>query len=319
MDLSIIIVNWNTREMLGACLQSIHDYTDGLRIQTLVVDNNSSDGSREFVAERFPFVELMNSGGNIGFGRANNLALPQARSPFVLYLNPDTELRPGALRAMLDCLGSRPELGGVGCRLMDSAGRTQPLGLQVFPNPIREFLRLAVYTESLGRRWPAFFRWLDAEKSADVIKIYGACLMVRRSLLDEIGAFDDRYFMYCEDVDLCRRIVEGGWKLHYLHKPAIIHHGAGASAKAPGAFAVLMTCQSISKYMRKYYGVPGDVAHRLLVLLAAVIRLVMVAGVSVVGLIRGEASGPEGAGFGCRYRLMLGWALGLKRAQVTVS
>ncbi|MBC8096197.1 MAG: glycosyltransferase family 2 protein, partial [Akkermansiaceae bacterium] len=300
------------------CLQSIQDYASPVQVQTILVDNNSSDGSREMVTERFPWVELMNSGGNLGFGRANNLALQRVAAPFVLYLNPDTELRPGALTAMLDCLRARPDVGGVGLRLTDATGQTQALGLQVFPNPFREFLRLAVYTESLGRRWPSLFRWMSAEHSGYVVKIYGACLLVRREVLDRVGAFDDRYFMYCEDVDLCRRIIEGGWRLYYLAEPAIIHHGAGASAKAPGAFAILMTCQSISKYMRKYYGLPGDLLHRLLVLLAALIRL------GVASLLwckrriqRGFA--PDTASPGKRYRIMLEWALGLKHAQIATD
>ncbi len=314
-DISIVIVSWNTRDMLAACLQSLRDFSRGLHLQILVVDNDSQDGSREMINGRFPEVEVINSGANLGFGRANNLALSRVQAPRVLFLNPDTEMRDGALRAMLECLDRRPELGAVGCRLTDAAGRTQPLGLQVFPTPFREFMRLAFYNESLGRRWPGLFRWADAERSGYVVKIYGACLLVRREVLNRIGGFDDRYFMYCEDVDFCRRVVEAGWKLYYLHEPAIIHHGAAASAKAPGAFSVLMTCQSIALYMRKYYGWPGGVAHRLLVLLAAALRL------CVVGLIRltGRRSGAGGrplTHLSRRDTFLLRWALGLEKARV---
>lgn len=318
-DITVIIVSWNTRDLLAACLQSLREWADGLRVQTIVVDNDSRDGSRDMVAARFPEVEVINSGGNLGFGRANNLALPRVRASHVLFLNPDTELRAGALRAMLECLRAKPEVGAVGCRLTDATGRTQPLGLQVFPTPFREFVRLAFYTEALGRRWPGFFHWADAEASGFVVKIYGACLLVRREVLDRIGGFDDRYFMYCEDVDFCRRIIEGGWKLYYLNDPAIIHHGAAASSKAPGAFSVLMTCQSISQYMRKYYGWPGSVAHRLLVLLAAVIRLLTAAGLQLVGRRSAdEAVRPLGHSVR-RYQLLVRWALGLEKARVAAG
>lgn len=317
-DVTIIIVSWNTRDMLAACLQSLRDCADGLRLQTLVVDNDSHDGSRDMMAACFPEVEAINSGANIGFGRANNLVLPRVRSPRVLFLNPDTELRPGALRAMVDCLEARPGLGAVGCRLTDAAGRTQPLGLQVFPTPFREFVRLAFYTESLGRKWPGLFHWRDAEQSGFVVKIYGACLLVRREVLDRIGGFDDRYFMYCEDVDFCRRILEAGWKLYYLNNPAIIHHGAAASAKAPGAFSVLMTCQSIALYMRKYYGWPGSLAHRLLVLLAALLRLLMVGLIRLTGRRAGDSGRPL-AHLARRDTFLLRWALGLEKARVAAG
>lgn len=319
MDLTIIIVNWNTRDMLLACLQSIRDYSDGLRLQTIVVDNDSSDGSREAVEQRFPEVECINSGGNLGFGRANNVALSRVDAPRICYLNPDTELRPGALKAMMAILDQQPEVGGVGCRLIDASGQTQPLGLQAFPNPWREFVRLAVYSEKLGRRFAGFFRWADPHRSGYVLKIYGACLLVRKEIVDAIGAFDDRYFMYCEDVDFCRRIIEAGWKLYYLGDPPILHHGAGASSKAPGAFAILMTCQSISQYMEKYYGTAGALAHRVLVFLAAVLRLGTVWGLIVTRRITGRAPVMSLEHSAKRFRFLLRWALGLQKATIAKS
>lgn len=319
MDISIVIVNWNTAGMLAACLQSIRKFSDGLSLQTIVVDNNSTDGSRDIVSKGYPEVELLNSGGNLGFGRANNLALPHVKAPLVLFLNPDTELRPGALSALQKCLNGRPELGAVGCRLTDASGRTQPLGLQVFPNPFREFVRLALYTESLGRRWPALFHWVDAEKNGDVLKLYGACLLVRVEVLNRIGGFDDRYFMYCEDVDFCRRIIEAGWKLYYLSEPAILHHGAAASNKAQGAFSVIMTCHSISQYMQKYYGRSGKIAHRFLVFAAALVRLMLALLIRLTGRKATGSSARPLSHLMRRDRFLLRWALGMEKPQVAVA
>lgn len=301
--------------MLMACLDSIRQFSDGLEAQTIVVDNNSGDGSREVVGKEFPEVEIVNSGGNLGFGRANNLALPLVKAPFILFLNPDTELRSGALRAMLKHLQSQADVGAVGCRLTDSTGRTQSLGLQTFPNPFWEFVRLAFYTESLGRRWPSLFRWADAEQSGFVVKIYGACLLVKREVVECIGGFDDRYFMYCEDVDFCRRIAEAGWKLYYLNDPAIIHHGGAASAKAPGAFSILMTCQSISAYMQKYYGFSGRILYRLLVLLASALRLTALLFLRPAILLHRNIAARQIDSSARRYGLMLRWALGLEKVK----
>ncbi|MCC7374076.1 MAG: glycosyltransferase family 2 protein [Verrucomicrobiales bacterium] len=319
MDLTIIIVNWNTRDMLLACLQSIREFHDGFRLQTIVVDNDSSDGSRDAVERGFPEVELINSGGNLGFGRANNVALARVESPRICYLNPDTELRPGALKAMMEVLDRQPEVGGVGCRLIDAAGNTQALGLQAFPTPWREFVRLAIYSEKLGRRFPGWFRWADAHRSGYLLKIYGACLIVRKEITDKIGAFDDRYFMYCEDVDLCRRIIEAGWKLYYVGDPPILHHGAGASSKAPGAFAILMTCQSISQYMEKYYGTVGAIAHRFLVLLAAILRSGTVWTLILLRRMTGRAPATSLEHSAKRFRFLFRWALGLQKATIAKS
>jgi len=313
VDLSIIIVSWNTQDLLQKCLRSIQRSGANLRLQTIVVDNNSSDGSREMVTRVFPEVRLMNSGGNLGFARANNRGLAYAEAPLVLFLNPDTEVTAHALETMVKALQGRPEVGALSCKLLDGDGRVQELGLQWFPSPATELLRFLFVSQRTYRRLPWVFPYHDPAVSGVVKKLYGACLMVRRSVLRQVGSFDERFFMYCEDVDLCRRIREAGWKLYYLSTVDVLHWGGGASANAPGRFSVLMMCESFSILMRKYYGAPGASVYRFVAFLGAQARLAAVVVLSALGRLRKSPAMALPAGTARRYVTIVKWTLGLER------
>jgi GT2 family glycosyltransferase len=313
MDLSIIIVNWNTRDLLRDCLRSIEAKPSRLAIQTIVVDNNSADDSREMVAREHPGVELMNSGGNLGFARANNLALPRVRSPLVLFLNPDTLVTAEALERMVACLESDPAIGAVGCRIVDAEGRVQQLGLQWFPSPFTELLKYLAVSERTYRRLPGF-PWHDPDVSGPVRKLFGACLLVRQSVLQQVGSFDELFFMYCEDVDLCHRIARAGWKLYYLSEAEIVHVGAASSSKAPGAFSVLMGCESFSKFMRKHHGILGGAAYRCVALLGAHARLVLLLFLRALAACRPQRRPRlDLPGATRKYWTVIRWALGLQK------
>jgi GT2 family glycosyltransferase len=316
MDLSIIIVNWNTSDLLRNCLRSIQDYRGNLSVQAIVVDNNSSDDSREMVARCFPNVTLVNSGRNLGFARGNNLGLAHARAPLVLFLNPDTEIKAGALDLMARFMRDNPTVGAMGCKIRNISGTIQRLGLQWVPSPLTEFLKFIAVSDRTYERLPRFFPCHDPEKSGYVIKLFGACLLVRRPVMEQVGPFDEQFFMYCEDVDLCCRITRAGWKLYYLSDAEILHLGGGASSSAPGAFSVLMMCESFSKFMRKYHGKAGSAAYRATAFLGAQARLLMLLILSLSGH------------FGCRgpqtnlqasknkYFTITKWALGLERPAI---
>ncbi len=313
MNLSIIIVNWNTKEFLEKCLRSIESNSGDCAVQTIVVDNNSADGSREMVTRGFPRVTLINSGGNLGFARANNLGLARAEAPLVLFLNPDTEINAGALERMVVFMQGNPDVGGLGCKIRDVSGTIQQLGLQWFPSPLTEFLKFLAVSDRTYQKLPRFFPYHDPEKSGYVTKLFGACLLVRRSVLDQVGSFDERFFMYCEDVDLCHRIAQAGWKLFYLSEAEIVHLGASASSKSPGAFSVLMMCESFSKFMRKYHGKGGSAAYCLVALLGAQIRIVVLLLIGLVNLVRQRRTSEYVAGSIRKYFTITTWALGLKR------
>jgi GT2 family glycosyltransferase len=311
VDLAVIIVNWNTRELLERCLHSIEVQKQMLEVEIFVVDNASRDGSTTMVKQRFPKVRVIQSGGNLGFARANNMALPYIRAPLVLFLNPDTEVRPHTLERMVDCMRIHPEFGALGCKILDAEARVQQLGFQRFPTPFTELLKFLVVSEWTLRRFRRFLPYHDPEVSGHVSKLFGACLLVRKDVLDKVGSFDERYFMYCEDVDLCRRIVSAGRKLYYLAEAEILHVGASSSSKAPGAFAVLMTCESFGKLMKKHYGMFGVWAYRALALLGALCRLLALVLLSVarrLGLVR---AAPDARDSFRKYLMISKWSLGL--------
>ncbi|HEU5123472.1 MAG TPA: glycosyltransferase family 2 protein [Verrucomicrobiae bacterium] len=315
-DLTIIIVNWNTRDLLRNCLQSIQASTGSLRIQTIVVDNDSKDGSPEMVRELFPSVELIKSGGNLGFARANNLAVPKAASDLVLFLNPDTEVKPESLERMISFIRQNPKVGCLGCKIRDASGEHQELGIQRFPSPFTELLRLLFFSRKTQPRLASILPYHNPHISGYVKKLFGACLLVRKSVLDQVGSFDERFFMYCEDVDLCRRIEAGGWSLYYLSDVEILHLGASASAKAPGAFAVLMTCQSLSLLMRKYYGPVGSAAYRSVAFLGALPRLFLLLVWRCIAILGIAKTNRDLSGTAEKYLTMAKWSLGLERPQI---
>ncbi|MGA2863542.1 MAG: glycosyltransferase family 2 protein [Verrucomicrobiota bacterium] len=316
MDLSVIIVNWNTKDFLHNCLRSIETGSPQGAVETIVVDNRSSDGSAEMVARSFPRATLINSGGNLGFARANNLGLLHAKSPLVLFLNPDTEIKGQALGNMVEFMKANPSVGGLGCKIRDVSGSIQQLGLQWFPSPLTESVKFLAVSRRKYDRLPSVFPCHNPEESGEVRKLFGACLMVRRAVLDQVGPFDERFFMYCEDVDLCHRITHAGWKLFYLAEAEILHAGGGASDKAPGAFSALMMCESFSKFMRKHYGKLGSAAYRAVAFVGAQTRLALLLGWEFANCVRSRSPGTDSVGSRRKYVTITKWCLGLQKPLV---
>jgi N-acetylglucosaminyl-diphospho-decaprenol L-rhamnosyltransferase len=314
MDLTIIIVNWNTRELLQNCLRSIHAAAGTLQIQTIVVDNNSSDGSREMVTTCFPEFTMLNSGANLGFACGNNLAVPLVKAPFVLFLNPDTEVTFAALAKMLDFMRSQPSAGAIGCRIRGRSGETKQLGLQWYPTPFTELVKYLLVSESSYTRLPRLLPYHSPDKTGEVIKLFGACLMVRRAVLDQVGPFDERFFMYCEDVDLCMRITRAGWRLFYLADAEILHLGGSASSKAASSFSVLMTCESFSKYMAKHHGRIGCASYRVVTFLGSHARLLLLLalrGAQALGLTKQQGASLSNSTQ--KHLAIIKWSLGLQK------
>ena len=252
--LSIIIVNWNTRDLLAACLESVHQDAEtlaGWTVETFVVDNASSDGSPQMVRERFPWVRLIENEENLGFAAANNQALRQARGRYALLLNSDTEVQPGALAALVEFMAAHPRAGAVGARLLNADGSLQP-SCHPMLTPGREFWRLIF----LDRLWPRatypLGRWdLATPRQVEVIK--GACLLLRREALAQVGLLDEAYFMYTEEVDLCYRLAEAGWELWWLPSARVIHREAQSTRQAAAKMYVQLYRSKVHFY-RKFGG-----------------------------------------------------------------
>ncbi len=265
--LSIIIVNWNTRELLAQCLESVRrdlDHTPDagpssstLAAEVIVVDNASSDGSAEAVREHFPWVHLVQNVHNMGFARANNQGLQAAVGRHLLLLNSDTVVHPGALSTLVKFIDAHPGAGACGARLLNADGSLQH-ACHPMLTPEREFWRLLF----LERIWPqATYPMADwsTEVACPVDAIKGACLLLRRTALDQIGLLDEEYFMYTEEVDLCRRLNLGGWELWYVPQAVVTHYGGASSSQMADAM-YLQLYRSKLQFYRKFGGEPA--AHR---------------------------------------------------------
>ena len=320
MDLTIVIVNWNGGEMLLRCLESIrrHGGADGPAV--IVVDNDSADGSREQAAAAFPEFRVLNSGGNLGFGRANNLARQMVTTSAVLFLNPDAELRPGTLDLLVGCLGSHPEVGAIGCRMLTPEGEVQELGLQWTMTPLTALCELLFVTDRTRRYLRRWLPTVDPLRSGYVRKLYGGCLLVRRQVLDAAGWFDERYFMYAEDADLSRTIRTLGWELFYCSEAAVVHVGGGVTEGAPSTFSTLMKQESINKMIAKYQGPAAAGLHRIGVCAGGLLRLEPAFLARVVATATGRRSSQDRWRSSCvKQQQLVLWSLGLRKAAVPVG
>jgi len=276
MILSIVIVNWNTRDLLTQCLESVASDPDlsiergenlsatsltppaghGLwPTEAWVVDNASSDGSSQMVRERFPWVRLIENRKNLGFAAANNQAMRQAQGRYVLLLNSDTEVRPGALPALLQFMEDHPSAGAGGARLLSCDGSLQ-LSCHPMLTPGREFWRLLF----LDRIWPRasypMHHWdPDLPRRVEVIK--GACLLLRREALDQVGLLDERYFIYTEELDLCYRLAQAGWELWWVPQAEVLHHEAQSTRQVAEEMYVQLYRSKVQFYRKS--GGPNQV------------------------------------------------------------
>jgi GT2 family glycosyltransferase len=255
MDLSIIIVNWNTRDLLKDCLASLPAATEGLATEILVVDNASSDGSAAMVTEEFPHVKLIASGGNLGFSRANNLALEQATGDGLLLLNPDTVCPAASLVRLFRFMNGKEKVGAVGPRLVDGNSRPTISG-GCFPrtryhwygflDPRRLWLR-GYLSERI------VFTPARNEPSRRVEYVMGACFLIPRSALEQVGNLDERFFMYFEETDWCWRAHQSGLDVWYCAETEITHLEGKAAARA-SRFSLEQFQKSYREFVAKHYG-----------------------------------------------------------------
>ncbi|MCA9998618.1 MAG: glycosyltransferase family 2 protein, partial [Anaerolineales bacterium] len=217
LDLSIIIISWNVRELLRRCLASIAAGRGGLALEVIVVDGASHDGSAAMVAADFPWVRLLARDDNVGFPRGNNLGLELANGRYLLLLNPDTELVGDALTTLVRYLDDHPDVGLVGSQLLNSDGSVQS-SRRRFPTVATAFFESTWLQPYAPRQLLAHFYVEDVAdaETAVVDWVTGACMLTRRTVFEQVGGMDEVYFMYSEELDWCRRIKLAGWEIVYL-------------------------------------------------------------------------------------------------------
>jgi len=273
-DLSVVIVNWNVRELLRRCLESILD-SDALSVtgsdpdacaprsptdqgwtaEVIVVDNASTDGSVAMLTADYPWVRVVANSDNLGFTRANNQGMAISRGHSLLLLNPDTELAPDALSQMLRYSAAQPQVGVIGPQLRYGDGSLQS-SRRRFPTLLTFFLESTV----VQRWWPrnrVLTRYYALDLPDDAVSqvdwVVGACMLVRRAVVDQIGGFDEGFCMYSEELDLCRRAVDAGWQVVYLPSALVTHYEGKSSEQAVAARHIRFHSSRV-RYVRKYQG-----------------------------------------------------------------
>ncbi len=285
--ISVIIVNYCTRELLRDCLASLRASRDPA-VEIIVVDNHSTDASVEMVRAEFSEFRLITNSENLGFAQGNNTGIWQARGKYILLLNSDTLVRPGALQAMTRFLDSHPTAGGVTCRLLNGDGTIQAC-VSRRPGPMLLFFRLSGLSHLFGsdraRRFVRrYLGWLlgatvrsyldpyaASESPLEVENISGACLMLRREAVEQVGLLDESFFMYFEDMDYCIRLRKAGWKLFYVPTGEIVHLVGQSSGGRMRDYSV-SSYQSLFYFYRKHHSFWKVLAVRILVFFASSIR-----------------------------------------------
>lgn len=247
MEISIIIINYNTKRMLADCLSSVYNYTQGIEFEVLIVDNASTDGSEQYIRSLFPQVKWINSGGNIGFGRANNLGAKYATGKYLLLLNSDTLLLNNALKAFYYYAEFHKDenLGVLGCWLCDNEGK-QNNSFGEFPTPNSEIRYL------LGK--VGIKKLYNIEEGFDVDYIIGADMFIHRNVFEKFSGFDPNFFMYYEETDLQYRMAKAGYIRRIITGPQIIHlEGGSFGSNGLTLNRFMMAQRSYNYYLKKHF------------------------------------------------------------------
>ena len=312
MDLSIIIVNWNSKDYLRNCIDSILAATQGIDYEIVVIDNASFDGCDKMLQQHYPKVHFIQSEKNLGFAKANNVAYRESSGRCILFLNPDTELVSPAINIMFDYLQKVPNVGVIGCKLLNADKTVQSSCVQAFPTILNQFLD----SEILRSFWPKSSLWGNAPifgaqiKLEEVDVISGACIMVKRMIFELVELFSEEYFMYAEDLDLCYKIREAGYINYFIPNAIVIHFGAGSTEMAHREFSVVMMHESVWRFMRKTRGKIYGIAYRCSTLISAISRLALLMMYFPLHLIRPERKSWY-VSFK-KWKAILTWSLGLK-------
>ncbi len=256
MDISVIIVSYNVSSFLDQALTTLYDSIRGLEVEVYVVDNASSDDSVEMVKRKYPRVHLIENEQNLGFAGANNMALAKVKGRFVLLLNPDTVLRRDTLKTMVDFMDEHTETGAAGCKIINPDGSLQLACRRGFPTPGVAFYKLiglsGLFPKS--KKFGAYnLTYLDPDALTEVDAISGSFMILRKEMLDSVGFLDEEFFMFGEDLDLCYRIKQAGWKIYYVPSTEIIHFKGESTKTVPALKSVSDFYKAMHIFVGKHF------------------------------------------------------------------
>ncbi|MFC1781154.1 glycosyltransferase family 2 protein [Planctomycetota bacterium] len=274
MDISIIIVNWNTKQLLRDCLKSVFEQTSNLDYEVIVVDNASSDNSADMLRSEFPQIHLLENSKNRGFAAANNQGIAIAKGRYILLLNSDTIVLDNAISKTVSFADAHPKAAVVGCRVLSSDRKIQS-SCFMFPS----ILNLCLYSTYLYKLFPKnkFFgrelsTWWDKNTIREADFVSGCFMLVRNATISEIGVLDERFFMYFEETDWCYRFRQADWKVLFTPEAEIIHFGGG-SAKQVAVKMTLLLRGSMLLFFKKHKGLFTYIAACLLIALFFLVRI----------------------------------------------
>jgi GT2 family glycosyltransferase len=259
-DITVVLLNYNTRDLLASCIRSVQETSDGLDLEIIVVDNASSDGSQRMMKERFPEVLLVENEENLGSARGTNRGIKLSTAPYILILNPDTLIKPEALRLMYEYLEEHSDAGLAGPRLVGEDGEYQQ-SCHYFTvlNARHALLLLLTLVGSAGssRLGLATNPGGSSREPAQVDWIYTACALVRREVFDSVGLLDENLFFYGDDMDLCYRARKAGWRTVYLPQAEIVHYANRSGEQVFGDLfsygRVRARISSLDYFLRKHF------------------------------------------------------------------
>ncbi|MBI2607536.1 MAG: glycosyltransferase family 2 protein [Candidatus Doudnabacteria bacterium] len=270
MDLSIIIVSYNTKDLLRRCLRTCFGSATNFRFEVFVSDNGSTDGSVELIKQEFPQVKLVENNANLGFSKGNNVALKQAQGRYSLLLNSDTEVNSDTFDLSIKYMDQNPAVGALSCKILLPDGSLDKSARRRFPNPTNSFFRLFGL-----RKFSDYNITAGIDEEVEIDSGVGAYLMVRKEAIAQVGYLDEEFFMYGEDLDWCWRIKEAGFKIMYYPKASILHLKSASSKSLP--FTVIKWAhQAMKIFYRKHYAQKNNWLFNQLVYLGINLRMLLV-------------------------------------------
>lgn len=277
MDLSIVIVNYNTKDLLKQTIESVINNTKGIEYEIWVVDNSSKDGSVEMVQEEFKNVKLIASKENLGFPKGNNVAIRKATGRYILLLNSDTKVIGDNLQNCVSYMDQHKEIGALGCKVELPDGTLDHACKRGFPTPeasLYYFLKLNKIMKNKRKYGAYTASYLGEDEVGEVDALMGAFMMIPRTVIDKIGMLDEEFFMYGEDIDWCYRIKEAGYKIMYYPKEKIIHY-KGSSSKKKKAKTTYEFHRAMILFYRKHYNDKYNIFVKVLVYIGVALRMIL--------------------------------------------
>lgn len=308
MDLSIVIVNWNSVEFTKKCIASIQSTTSGLDYEVIVVDNASDDDCSQLMSQACPVVKVISCTRNLGFAAANNVGCSHSCGKNILFLNPDTIVRGDAVRKMITRLNTSTDVGAVGCRLLNGDLTIQTSCVQPFPNIMNQLLAL----DWLKRQWPRLSLWgmraLFTDSSfTDVQTVSGACIMVKRDVYVSVDGFSTEYFLYAEEVDLCEKIRRSGRRVCHVGDAQVVHFGGQSTKQKRNGFSDVMMRASVYTLLRKFRGEKYAEVYRILLFMSAFARSIILLPTLIIAFARSRPSATADTFY--KWFLIASWAL----------